>query len=165
MADYTLAQAQNDIASLRGQLAHQAANAEFLNLTIDTRLLIGSGATLVATDPVSGGPETWHSLGTLAGFTVTLGRYRLTPHNEVEIDLELAGNGTGAITTTFANSLPSAYRPTVDRRQPLGKTATQITTESWPRIFVASANGNVQVIVDHVNTFSNFGVTALIPLD
>lgn len=38
MPDYTLLQAQQDIASLRGQFAHLLASAEIINLTVDGQI-------------------------------------------------------------------------------------------------------------------------------
>jgi hypothetical protein len=54
MGNYTLQQAQNDIATLRGQAAHLLAFAEFLQVQVDTSLTIGTAASLTFPGSSSG---------------------------------------------------------------------------------------------------------------
>jgi hypothetical protein len=108
--------------------------------------------------------DTWHSLGTLAGYTVTEGRYRLTPQNEVQIDIQVTAGGSNANTVTFANPLPAAYRPLADRQLPMAEASVTAAGENWPRIFVQASTGDVQVIQTASDT-NGCGVTVRIPLD
>lgn len=164
MADYSLAQAQADVAALRGQLAHLAANSELLNLTIDTRLLIGGGASLVATDPVSGGAETWHTLGTLSNFNITRARFRLDAEGELEIDIGIDGNGSNVSGSAFSVTLPSAYRPAVIRRCTLSQTGRNITAgDEWPAVIVATTG--VVTIQAHAGITTALHANPHFPLD
>jgi hypothetical protein len=104
--------------------------------------------SLVTTyDPVAldGTVEAWHSLGTLANYTIAAGRYRMTPEGELELDIDVTGNGSNAGTTTFGNTLPTAYRPAITRHVGIGTTRPQTNGESWPRLFISTAGG-VQVV-------------------
>ncbi len=108
---YTLELAEEHIAELRGQV-------DRLNEVLGTF----TGGTiqvtdpLVATDPVNGGPETWHTLGTLAGYTVSRGRFRLTPEGELELDVQATAGGANAASVTFSVTMPGAYIPAQVRR-------------------------------------------------
>jgi hypothetical protein len=154
MADYSLQQAQADIASLRGQLAHLAANSELLNLIIDTLLTLPDGSTwstaglsvlAPATAPITA--DTWHTLGTLSHYTVTAGRFRFDAFGEVEFDIDVAGDASNVGTTTFSVTIPSAYRPSVPRRATLSESGHAIGAgDQWPTLQVNTA-GTVQVIV------------------
>ncbi len=122
---------------------------------------------LVATDPVSGGPETWHSLGTLAGYTVNYGRYRLTPRNEVEFDLHVTGGGANAGTgVAFANTLPAAYQPLASgptRRYPLESGRPVTAGDPWPRAEISTAG--VVTIFTAANVANSFSSGFNMPLD
>ncbi len=107
--------------------------------------------------------DTWHTLGTLTGYTVTVGRYRLTPDNCVEIDVEVVAGGANASSVTFSVTLPAQYRPLADRRPPISTNKTVAAGDISPRLFVGSA-GAVQVI-QTANNGQLLGTTVRIPLD
>jgi hypothetical protein len=153
---YTLEQAEDDITALRGQV-------DRLSEVLPGGLIFIVGGALVAADPVNGGPETWHSLGSLgAHYTIQAGRYRLTIDNQVELDVEVTGDGAQAGNTQFANALPAAYRPLTGRHPPMGGTRNVTAGDLWPRLSVSSA-GAVQVI--DAGTADNWGINVSIPLD
>jgi hypothetical protein len=84
--------------------------------------------------------ETWQSLGTLAGYTVNIGRFRLTPDNELELDIKCAGGGAQAQTVTFSVTLPAAYRPATQHDTiPMGTTKAIAAGDIWPRLLVSTA--------------------------
>src|SRR6266496_3714824 len=94
---------------------------------------------LVATDPVNGGPETWHTLGTLLNFNITRARFRLDPQGELEIDIGIDGNGANVSGSAFSVTMPAAYRPAVTRRCTLSETGRNITAgDLWPAVIVAA---------------------------
>lgn len=104
VVNYTLDQAQRDIAQLRGQLAHQAASATFLNITIAGQLVL----------------DTWHSVTVDTGTSGWSGGngifYRLTAWHTVQVFGSSVTGTTMAAGTTRnvngSNALPVAYRPT-----------------------------------------------------
>jgi hypothetical protein len=108
--------------------------------------------------------DAWHTLGTLAGYGIQQGRYRLTESNEVEIDIDVTAGGANAASVTFATALPAQYRPAVDRHMPLASTRNVTGGDPWPRLSVASATGNVAVL-QAANDTASLGTTVRIPLD
>lgn len=116
-----------------------------------------SNPTLIKTD-------TWHSLGTLgAHYSVTLGRYRLTTDNCVELDIHVTGDGLQATTVSFANTLPAAYQPVYDHTTlPMGTTRQTTAGDISPRLSVF-ANGTVSVI--NQGTANDFACCVRVPLD
>lgn len=163
-------------------LGFQVSGDTFTRLRIDSNGMLrwGSGAagqdcrlyrssagvlgvdTLLAN--VSGAVETWHSLGTLAGYSVSAGRYRLTNDNHVELDIQITAGGANNATVTFANALPVAYRPTADRHLPLAKASTIAAGDTIPRVFVQQSTGSVQVVQNASNSVT-LGMNARLPLD
>jgi hypothetical protein len=126
-----------------------------------------AGVSALAATP-SGAPpagaETWHSLGALLGYTVAEGRYKLTPENEVVFDIDVTANGVNSNTVAFANLLPAAYRPAVDRHLPLSSTRAVTAADPWPRLFVTAATGAVSVL-QQANTTATLGTNVRLPLD
>ena len=127
-------QLHDEIAQLRGQV-------DRLNEVLGT----ATGGTiqvtdpLVATDPVNGGPETWHTLGTLSNFNITRARFRLDAEGELELDIGIDGNGSNVSGSAFSVTMPSAYRPAVIRRCTLSETGRNITANDlWPAVIVAT---------------------------
>jgi len=101
---------------------------------------------VVIDDPASPGtPETWHSLGTLANYTVNIGRYRLTSQGELELDVNVSSAGANAGTTTFSTTIAAAYRPTQLRFVPMATTRNVTAGDAWPRLLVSAA-GAVSVV-------------------
>jgi hypothetical protein len=172
MGDYTLAQAQADVAALRGQLAHLAANSELLNLIIDTKLTLPDGSTWTAAGLSVAAPatapviaDTWHTLGTLSHYTVTAGRFRFTPEGEVEFDVGVNGDGSNVVTTTFSVTIPSAYRPSVTRRVTMSQTGRTITAgDNWPALIV-NTTGTVQVQCPAAGATTAMHCNVSFPLD
>lgn len=111
--------------------------------------------------------ETWHSLGSpsATGFSSDYGRYRMTPEGEVEFDIQLssAGGGTGG-TYTYANTLPTAYRPVNIRVYPLCRTDTAPGGQFFPCLQV-HASGAVQIQVPGIAAGNQVGGQAFMPLD
>jgi hypothetical protein len=109
-------------------------------------------------------PETWHSLGTLAHFTVTRGRYRMTPWGDVEIDVHVTGDGSNASSTTFSTALSTPYRPaSVTRRCPLENPRVEAAGEVLGRVEI-DTSGNVTVIVQ-ANVSNAFSNVIFMPVD
>lgn len=84
---------------------------------------VAFGSPFQVLDPVAGTIEGWHSLGNLGvtGISMTNSRYRLTPDGEVEFDF--VGSATAAVTAgsqAYPNTLPTQYRPAVDREYVVG---------------------------------------------
>lgn len=108
-------------------------------------VLVVGGQLKYAAPGVAGGnlvAETWHSLGTLANYTIVQAQYRLTPDGELEIRLNISSAGANAATTTFSVTLPAAYIPANGLGQPLA--ISSMTAASPPQLFVTNA-GAVQV--------------------
>ena len=160
--EYSLEEAADHIAQVRGELTAKEEQQEITTLIVDGQLT-ATGGTAAA--PIVITTDTWHSLGSLAGFTVNVGRYRLTPHNEVQIDIELDGTGTHGNNVTFANTMGTVYRPLVARHQPLARTGNigANLTDQASRAFV-DTTGAVSVLTP-TNDTASFGNTARIPLD
>lgn len=56
-------------------------------------------------------PDTWHSLGTLAGYTVTQGRWRRKSDGDTEVEIVVTPNGANAASVNFANAIASGAYP------------------------------------------------------
>lgn len=138
MTDYTLQQAQTDVASLRGQFAHLLATAEIINLTVDGTAIFANAITTVHPGSSPAVAETWQSLGTFPSGTTTHGRYRMTVEGEVELDINLTGTPTSG---TFPNALPAAYRPAVVKRFVIAQGGT------LGLCAVSNATGNVSMTI------------------
>jgi hypothetical protein len=156
-SDFDPDQLHDEIAQLRGLVDRLS---EVIGTSTGDPIQITD--PLVATDPVNGGPETWHTLGTLALYTVTVGRFRKTIDNEVEIDIEVTEQVTAAANTNFSVTLPAAYQPLVGRHIPLVGTRGVTAADPWPRLFVSA--GVVQVVNAGGNT-NVWGVNVRLPLD
>lgn len=91
---------------------------------------------------ISGSPETWHTLGTLAGATVNLAQFRLLPTGmvHVDIDISFAVSTAWPSGVAFSVTIPAAYRPlgSVDVRAPMAQTNS---AGGFGRIFVGSVGG------------------------
>lgn len=155
---YTLEQAEEDIADLRGQVTTLEEHIECGGMTIDG--LSGAlGSGLIT------GPDPWHTLGALTGYTVLIGRYKLSAvDNMMIVDVEVTGGGSNSNTVSFANTLPNVYQPLIGRHYGLGMTGTvESLSNQWPRLSVG-ATGSVQVLGPGNHTFS-LGGTFYVPLD
>lgn len=108
--------------------------------------------------------ETWHSLGTLAGYTVNEGRYRLTPEGELELDIDVTPGGANAALTAFSNTLPAAYQPAINRRFPMATTRNVTAGDNWPRVVVDAGTGVVQVQAPLANITNNQSCNQRVPL-
>lgn len=112
--------------------------------------------------PPPAGAEQWNSLGTLAGYAVTEGRYKLTPENEVVIDIQVTALGANASSVNFSNTMPAAYQTLVARNAPLSTTRNVTGADPWPRLFVA---GGVVSVIQAPNTTATLGTNVRLPLD
>lgn len=99
--------------------------------------------TVHGTQPNTQLEETWHSLGTLAGYVVNAARYRITENNEVEFDINVTGTGVNAASVAFSVVLggsPANYRPTVNgKTYPLATNLTIAAMTSMPRLGITTA--------------------------
>jgi hypothetical protein len=107
--------------------------------------------------------EQWHSLGTLAGYTVLVGRYRFMATNQIEIEVSATSGGTNAASIAFQNVLPPAYRPAVDTRRVLGVAGGAFGTV-LPNLLVSASSGSVTLGQNTNNAINCYG-HAIISLD
>lgn len=134
---YTLEQCEEDVARLRGQV-------DRLTEVLGTGTALQINGTLTATDPVNGGPETWHTLGTLAHFTLSRARFQLTPAGRLEIDFQGLADGANLTTVVFSVTMPAAYRPAQVRRATCETGRAVTAADPWPRLTV-NTDGTVQI--------------------
>jgi hypothetical protein len=125
-------------------------------------------APLLPSDPAganAGVTETWHSLGTLANYTVTTGRYRLTALGETEFDVLVASSGANAGSTAFSTTISAAYRPTVgNKAYPMVSSRVLTAGDTQPHLTVAT-NGVVSVVQTASITATLDGHGIFVPLD
>jgi hypothetical protein len=130
----------------------------------------GSAAhpTLVTTD-------VWHTLGTVTGTNCAFqnARYRLTPDNQVEIDIAaiVSAGGSTAGTYTFSVTLPAQYTPLGSnlRVYPFAFNAP-ITTATQDSVLIidgatAAVPGRVRITIPAVAANVFYTATQRIPLD
>ena len=112
MGNYTLQQAQNDVASLRGQIAHLLATVTLGTVTVSGTLTADGSVTLAST--VGGG---WTDITLDSAWTAVSGydapRYRLLASNLLQLSgaAGLSAGRTTAANLNSSNPLPSACRP------------------------------------------------------
>jgi hypothetical protein len=111
--------------------------------------------------------DPWHSLGTLAQFTVTFGRYRLIPEsNSLELDIEVTTSAaTNAPSTTFSTTLPLAYQPQTNHRRVLGIAGTSSLGTVEPNVVVNTAGGVIVGLNTNVGSGTVIYGSATVPLD
>jgi hypothetical protein len=108
--------------------------------------------------------DQWHTLGTLAGTTLTQAAYRMTVEGELEIDFHGSTGGANAASVNFSVTLPAAYRPsTTSRRQPIHTGRAVTAGETFPYVQVSTA-GTVQVNFNAANINVTFDVNCHIRL-
>lgn len=122
-------------------LVSDGSNVSDLMLTLSGLSLVG--APLTATDGTAANPtvittDTWHSLGTLAGYTVTVGRYRLTTWGAYELDINVTSLGANAANTTFSVALPAGYSGGSSIAYPLTANYVLTAGNAYPRLIVTS---------------------------
>lgn len=105
VVNYTLDQAQRDIAQLRGQLAHQAASATFININV-------TGVITVEQPTILSLSGTWTAT---SGDDLT---YQLLPDGHVHLSGEIIV-GTGFSSPSTIATLPSGRRPARDECFPV----------------------------------------------
>ena len=119
----------------------------------------------------SGNPliaDSWHSLGTFptAGVSTVVGRYRLLPDGDVEIDILLSTSAAVAtFSANFPNTLPAAYLPTQSKICAIGATgaAWVINGDRLPNCLVTTG-GVVQVNMPAIpGAVANIGCTFRYP--
>ena len=69
-----------------------------------------AGGLTGLTDERSFVNDPWRSLGTLAGYTVNVSRYRMTQWGSTELDINVSSSGANASSATFSVTLPVSYR-------------------------------------------------------
>lgn len=138
-------------------LLSPAVNA--LQVTAPLRAVAGTNAapTLITTD-------TWTSLGTLAGYTVNIGKYRLTTSNQLELDINVTSSAGAAGSTSFSVTLPAAYRPVTNHTAlPMGTTKAIAAADIWPRLSVTTAGA--VTVVNNGATTNQYTFNGTISLD
>jgi hypothetical protein len=119
-------------------------------------------APVVATAPGTGVAESWHSLGTLAGYTITRAQYRLNIMGEVEFDISIGATAANALTVNFSNTLPAAYQPLASYTLVL---STNLSIASWtagpPRLGVTAAGVVSFSFMTNQPSGTNFGVVMM----
>jgi hypothetical protein len=159
---FDLEHAHDLIADLRGQVDRLTEHIETLTLIVDGTITATGGTqaapTLITTD-------SWQSLGSPAatGFTSDHGRYRLTSDGDVEFDIALTAGGGGgtAGSYTYANTLPAAYRPAINRTYPLGR---ENAASPSPDLHIGTG-GTVRVDLPGIGAGLNVGANIRMPLD
>lgn len=94
---------------------------------------------------------------------MTRGRYRLDERGNLELDIEVTGNGSEASSTTFSTTMAAAYRPAVTRHFALGETGVQNTGSSFAQL-VVNTSGTVQV-AKRGSVGDTVGTAVTLPLD
>lgn len=126
-SNYTLAQAQSDIANLRGQVAHLLAYAEILQVVVDTKLT-GPDASVwslsgiaLASGKFITTADTWQTVTPNAGWALGSNdgtcfnlSYRFAADGLVHIMGSIHSTSTTPNATFF--TLASAYRPSSNIR-------------------------------------------------
>jgi hypothetical protein len=155
--DYTLEEAEDHIADLRGQLDKMGEI-----ITVGSIVVQGNAGPLG--NGLASGPDTWQTLGSpsATGYTSDHGRYRFALDGEVEFDIALHGtSGAGtAGTYTYANTLPAAYRPALDRVYPLANSGSGAGAQDSH--LNVNASGSVQLVL---GAHTTIGGCARMPLD
>jgi hypothetical protein len=140
------------------------------SVTTDGTTIHSSGIVtpiISADDPSTpGATETWHSLGTLTGFTVTIGSYRLTAQGETEVAFDVTGSGVHGANVAWSVTLPAAYRPnaTIPPLQPVATNRVQAAGEQLTRVQLLLA-GTVTIFFPVANTTSRYAATVIFPHD
>ena len=146
------------------QISFGSPNQLNLNGTGGINIANALISSLNVMDPVAGPPtaETWHSLGTLAGYTVNQARYRrVAQNNEVEFDINVTSGGANALTTVFSVTLPSAYQPiTLSKTYAMASNAGSFVN---PRLGITTA-GAVSIVMT-ANTAAGVVGGAFMPTD
>lgn len=106
--------------------------------------------------------ESWHTLGTLANYTVNRGRFRLNNAGETEIDIDVSSAGANAGVTTFSVTVPAAYRPASQRFWPLASTRAVTAGDTWPRALISAAGG--VSVVQTASVTAQLGAIQNVPL-
>ena len=104
---------------------------EFLGAPLRSLDGTASSPTLIITD-------SWNSLGSLTGYTVNSGRYRLTTWGSYEIDVNVTSLGANAANTTFSIPLPAGYSGGSSTAYPLTANYVLAAGDAHPRLIVTS---------------------------
>jgi hypothetical protein len=108
---------------------------------VNTLIAVEPGTGTSTTNPAK--PESWHNLPAWSGGNVLTGtgRYRLTPDNEIEIEI----NGTFSITgSPVSADLPAAYQPDNAMNWPIfGGDRANINTSGAITVFSVTAGSTV----------------------
>jgi hypothetical protein len=139
MGNYTLQQAQNDIAALRGQIAHLLANADITTLEVTT-LTIDGAIT---------GPDTWHALTLANGWTGNA-LYQKLPFDGVRIWVSIS---SAAATDAQFATMPAGYVPATNAFLAAGADGN-VSTALAPYVEV-DTSGNVTM--NGLHAFSTAG--------
>jgi hypothetical protein len=159
------------MAKLSGVLAPPLISmSDGTSATTDGTSIRSSGMITPITSAVlpgdtTGAIETWHSLGTLSGYSVTTGVYRMAAEGELEVAVDVTGSGAHALSVTFSVTLPALYRPgNAPPQQPLTTNRNQAAGDGFPRLQVTTG-GAVTVTAPAINTTTAYRGTMRFPLD
>jgi len=156
-----------------GSIGVSGAGAFFLGFMLfqqsagyvfDTQIVASGFIAAQNPAPAANSAEVWHSLGTLALYTVNTGRYRLTSEGELELDIVVTSAGANASSTAFSTTLAAPYVPiTVNRNPAMGTNRPVTAGDVSPRLVVSVA-GLVSV-VQTANVTATLSYQGVLPLN
>ena len=94
-------------------------------------------------------------------------QYRMTPENELQIEVRLASTGvTAAGTYTFGNTLAAPYLPLATILEPaITNTSATLSTSSRPRFFLSTLGVAQIILPEGLTAGQSFQCHARFPLD
>ena len=171
-SDVSLERSSPGTLEVIGSLAISNSLQVLVNTILEGTQMSSLDMTAAGTN-FSGNPliaDSWHSLGTFptAGVSTVVGRYRLLPDGDVEIDIMLSTSAAvAAFSASFPNTLPAAYLPAQDKICAIGTVGTNWTISSsrLPNCLVTTA-GAVQVNMPAIpGAEANIGCTFRYPVN
>jgi hypothetical protein len=158
MTNYDLLQAQQDVASLRGQIAHLLATLEVINLKVDGNAVFQNAAAIVQPSSSPATAETWHDfpagVNSWGNGTGGWKKYRMNVDGSVEVSISLRqiGTRTDGITVLSAGALPTGYQPVSGaKRLPVSLDTPGVAFYSSNHTPIMSFNTDGSVTVTGVN--------------
>ena len=163
-APYTLEQAEEDIANLRGQATVLSEYAEIATLVVAGVVVAQQPGT--ATEPQT--QESWHLFSPLSNSwsipTNGYAKYRITPQNELQISAWILSPGSGTVNAVTIATFPSAYRPASKHGFPVGADAANAVTTGQPNALMTLFSTGV-LQSNGISVGSNVYIEVKIPLD
>ncbi len=159
---YTLEQAEEDVADLRGQVDALDEYAEIGTLVV----LVAETAIVPGTSTSPATQETWHSFAPLSSSWTVPGSgfssYRITPMNELQISAWIKAPNGSQNNVTIA-TFPVGYRPLSTHGFPIGADIANNSAGNSSCLMTITSGGVMQS--GGVGALSNVYIEAKIPLD